>query len=646
MDFGRVEQHVYDAHPDVDDANWLPTRWNANRCVDYAISNLPLHCISACLGEEKLSDHRILKLHCEKCLSTAMSSKLRMCDRHPKTGRSVDDAWSSFCKTLEKAFRVAHARARGLRFRPLPKSCRPRNSSPCFIRPTAPVTRHPASFLPCLGIRQARNSFRASRFSEPVTNNERSLCLWRDKLLACDKEVFKWLRGRSGAPTYNLYWNYWNDSPVSMSPLEGTQCLKDFWCSVWNRERPDFANILRVLSDTLNDFRRPTQVGEALTAEDLAKASPALAGTSAGVDGWSGDDLAALPFSVWRQLAPLFYHFETYGLVPSTWVLIRQVHLPKAGKGVRAQDNAVRADALRPVSVLSAWWRLWGRGRLRSRCMSAWISHRWPDDFYGGRQGVSTSDALLPILQSVDEGFYIGSLDFSLAFDSTNPVIPLHVFHQLGMPVGISNMLSSVWCHQARFLQLAGDTDPSPCYVIVLRCRKATRCRCLALLPPCWAHILISRGVFPLRFLPRMWMIALLRVLLVAFVLMLPLRGTTGVTSLISMRTVLICNSSTALSLADVASFEAALRLIGFCVTRNCLGSSSFLLLAALSRMTKIRGSAEPLFLHADARTSLTLGGGSASSRLRLRSLWLNGVGWLRFHLRRRLPLCCHSCYG
>ena len=204
---------------------------------------------------------------------------------------------------------------------------------------------------------------------------------------------------------------------------------------------------------------------EALTAEDLAKASLALAGTSAGVDGWSGDDLAALPFSVWRQLVPLFFHFETYGLVPSTWVLIRQVHLPKAGKGVRAQDNAVRADALRPVSVLSAWWRLWGRARLRSRCMSAWISHWWPDDFYGGRQGVSTSDALLPILQSVDEGFYIGSLDFSLAFDSTNPVIPLHVFHQLGMPVGISNMLSSVWCHQARFLQLAGDTDPSPCYV-------------------------------------------------------------------------------------------------------------------------------------------------------------------------------------
>ena len=268
MDFGRVDQHVYDAHPDMDDANWLPTRWNANRCVDYAISNLPLHCISACLGEEKLSDHRILKLLCEKCLSTAMSSKLRKCDRYFKpegmlqdewrnlldsawkeqcwitpallnTQESVDDAWSSFCITLEKAFRVAHARVRGLRFRPLPKSCRPRNSSPCFIRPTAPVTRHPESFLPCLGIRQARNRFRANRFSEPVTNNERSLCLWRDKLLACDKEVFKWLRGRSGAPTYNLYWN---DSPVSMSPLEGIQCLKDFWCSVWNRERPDFAN--------------------------------------------------------------------------------------------------------------------------------------------------------------------------------------------------------------------------------------------------------------------------------------------------------------------------------------------------------------------------------------------------------------------
>ena len=86
-------------------------------------------------------------------------------------------------------------------------------------------------------------------------------------------------------------------------------------------------------------------------------------GSSEGFDGWSGDDLAVLPPSVWQQLAPVFAHFETLGLVPRTWTLVRQVHLPKPGKVVRAQDNAVRADALRPVSVLSAWWRLWGRAR-------------------------------------------------------------------------------------------------------------------------------------------------------------------------------------------------------------------------------------------------------------------------------------------
>ena len=175
--------------------------------------------------------------------------------------------------------------------------------------------------------------------------------------------------------------------------------------------------------------------------------------------------MVALPRPVWQTVAKIFAHFESQGMVPNSWTLIRQVHLPKPGKGVRESDQAVCADALRPVSVLSSWRRLWGRARLRSQSMSSWVSRWWPEDFYGGRKGVSASDALLPILQSADEGSFVGSLDFSLAFDSTDPRIPLHVFHQLGMPHGVSSMLTKVWRDQTRFLQLAGDTDPIPCKV-------------------------------------------------------------------------------------------------------------------------------------------------------------------------------------
>ena len=59
----------------------------------------------------------------------------------------------------------------------------------------------------------------------------------------------------------------------------------------------------------------------------------------------------------------------------------------------------------------------------------------------------------------------MGSLDFSLAFDSANPVIPLHVSELLGMPSSTASMISKVWCHQERYLQLAGETDPTPCFV-------------------------------------------------------------------------------------------------------------------------------------------------------------------------------------
>ena len=139
--------------------------------------------------------------------------------------------------------------------------------------------------------------------------------------------------------------------------------------------------------------------------------------------------------------------------------------------------NAVRADALRPVCVLSAWWRFWGRARLCSNCMATWISQWWPDDFYSGRQGVSASDALLPILQSVDEGCYVGSLDFSLAFDSADPIVPFHVFKRLGMPSSIASMNSKVWCHQERFLQLQGKRIPTRA-TSLLPFRRVMPCLC------------------------------------------------------------------------------------------------------------------------------------------------------------------------
>ena len=161
---------------------------------------------------------------------------------------------------------------------------------------------------------------------------------------------------------YNLYWN---DSPVADSPLEGMKRLKQFWNSVWQRPSPNLDDVFRVLDGLVSNLCRASQHWDSLTPRELAEASKALQGSSADIDGWSGDDIASLRECVWKEVAIIFDLFEFHCIVPSNWQQIRQVQIPKPGKGVGNSDQAVRADALRPVSVLSAWWRLWGRARLQ-----------------------------------------------------------------------------------------------------------------------------------------------------------------------------------------------------------------------------------------------------------------------------------------
>ena len=113
------------------------------------------------------------------------------------------------------------------------------------------------------------------------------------------------------------------------------------------------------------------------------------------------------------------------------------------------------ADKLRPITVLSTWWRLWGATRLHSTEIQSWIQQWWPHTSGGGRRGAEIFDILVEVDQFVDEGKYIIALDFSLAFDHLHPNIALHAFQSVGLPPSICQMLQNVWCNQKRVLLYA-----------------------------------------------------------------------------------------------------------------------------------------------------------------------------------------------
>ena len=168
---------------------------------------------------------------------------------------------------------------------------------------------------------------------------------------------------------------------------ESLRFLKDFWREVWDR---DTAQTLPYDIDADDNFDWSSEDGPLkVKAAELQRTAQTMTGGSAGPDGWSAAELASLPRAFWQQLEGRLEEWHARAQYPRVqergrkrMVCIPKDHLePNAG--------CVQVDRMRPISVLSAVYRVvastWmTRGRTR-----AWLDHTMPADFQGGLQGRS-----------------------------------------------------------------------------------------------------------------------------------------------------------------------------------------------------------------------------------------------------------------
>ena len=117
------------------------------------------------------------------------------------------------------------------------------------------------------------------------------------------------------------------------------------------------------------------------------------------------------------------------------------------------------AAKLRPITVLSAWYRLWGSARLRTQNVQQWLGLWWPEEAIGGKKGGDVMLALQAIAEHLDDSF-IGTLDYSLAFDSLVPATVVALLRHAGLPSGVCQMLLSLWENQARYLEYERVVHP------------------------------------------------------------------------------------------------------------------------------------------------------------------------------------------
>ena len=176
----------------------------------------------------------------------------------------------------------------------------------------------------------------------------------------------------------------------------------------------------RVLRAALDDLAAPAWPDlSPLTAADLAAAlARTPSHTSEGVDGWHVSDLSLLPQEAWQEFATVCALVEAGAPWPDALTFGRIVLIPKGS----THQGLIDAASLRPITVLSQLFRLWGRARMAA--LTPW-ARQWTLPLQAGLAGGMGAAELLWSTAAEVESAVVGqclmagvSFDLTKAFDT------------------------------------------------------------------------------------------------------------------------------------------------------------------------------------------------------------------------------------
>lgn len=175
-------------------------------------------------------------------------------------------------------------------------------------------------------------------------------------------------------------------------------------------------------------------------------------GQSGGMSGWRVAELRRLPLSILQRLAVVFDTVEKTGTWPST--------LERALVPFILKTTGRSADDLRPISVVSAVYRLWAAARLPD--VNAWQEKWITENQHGARPGHSTEDVYWQIALLIEQAtltgtpLYCFTIDYRKCFDLVMQKILLNVVEKLGLCPEISRPLRTMYRNLRRRFKFDG----------------------------------------------------------------------------------------------------------------------------------------------------------------------------------------------
>ena len=318
------------------------------------------------------------------------------------------------------------------------------------------IHRHP-NFHPDLRVSDLKEEIQTMT----MDFQQQRLRQWKEHLRSSDKAVYKWLRQKPVPPNMNVFDDDAEalDAEATAEANEVLHKLLVYWQRIWNRPHTE-----RPPHEYLSQYgppREPQVQWEPVTAQELFQAAKKQRGKAGGCDGWLGTELSCFPIQLWNDVAPFLQFCERHGTFPRAFQEVHQVFLPKGG-AQRQSDKATAVSKLRPISLLSTWWRTWSSARVASTATQTWIDRHLPPSQAGARRGRDAASTFVEIASQYAQGHYVGTLDLTKAFDHIRPSTAIDTLDWYGWPLNLAQAIIQVWGAQNRWFSWWGSCNRRP----------------------------------------------------------------------------------------------------------------------------------------------------------------------------------------
>ena len=246
---------------------------------------------------------------------------------------------------------------------------------------------------------------------------------------------------------------------IAVAPGEMFEHLNHFWLPLWQRDDPEEvplhqAQEFEFFLSALDPFKKSLDLDISSTQLWIDGIRTLKTRAAPGMDGVRASELQLLPRGMVSYLAILM-NSCTDGF-PSVLMESRTIPLPKVA------DN-ITASAVRPITILSQLYRLWGH--LICRQVLAQWSKFFPNDITGLLAGRSSFSAAYLLQWQLEQASFQNlpaaglTLDICKCFNMISRISGYMVLQRLGLPITILSMWWASLSRMTRRWELWGEVS-------------------------------------------------------------------------------------------------------------------------------------------------------------------------------------------